>query len=232
MSSYLEFETGVPVCFTYLRNEAKSPSGVVPPSIFAQEIEPAGQYFLVAETESELKKLVPGWVYGRVMVKSPLVIPFGDGYASPLNWKRVLSEKYQGLVGRALAKSVVRDGFDSIITIGEYKGVRSLSECVFLGTGRGQASLATNEVCRGIELETLLRLCSCKEANDDRYASVVRAHIEIAMSQPLLADICSAVELTGGDVNVIRQVALEMLEREGLQPRDAESAPILSGVNI
>lgn len=232
MSSYLEFETGVPVCFTYLRNEAKLPPGVVPPPIYAQEVEPAGQFFLVAEVGADAKTLVPGWVSGRVMVKSPLILPFGEGYGSARNWKRALSEKYQGLVGRALTRAIVKDGFDSIMTVGTYKDVRSLSECVYLGSGKGQASLANNAASRSVEMATLLRLCSCREAQDSRYAAMILAHIDMILAQPALSDIRSAVELTACDINVIRQVVLEMLGREGLQSGNAEMAPILPGVNI
>lgn len=216
MSSYLEFETGVPVCFTYLRNEAKLPPGVVPPPIYAQEVEPAGQFFLVAEVGADAKSLVPGWVSGRVMVKSPLILPFGEGYGSVRNWKSALSEEYQGLVGRALTRAIVKDGYDSIMTVGTYKDVRSLSECVYLGAGKGQVSLANNVTSRSVEMATLLRLCSCKEAQDSRYAAMIRAHIDMILAQPSLSDIRSAVELTEGGCEVIRQLLQSMSSGESL----------------
>jgi len=93
-----------------------------PPNLgtrFGQDVEPAGKYITEA-TDADIARIEkqeggPRFESGEVTFENPLVIPFGEGYESANNWKRVLSERYQA-TGEELSQKIVDDGYDGIIT--------------------------------------------------------------------------------------------------------------------
>lgn len=112
-----KFATGVPVTFPYVRNTEKSPYFG---KEFQQDIEPAGRFMLLREdvTSPEL----PGWEYGTVTFRYPLVLAFNSDLATPYqynatNWKAYLSKLYKAK-GRKLSQRLIDAGYDGIVTVG------------------------------------------------------------------------------------------------------------------
>jgi hypothetical protein len=110
----LEFETLKPVCFLAVRN---TENALYFGSRFQQDIEPAGLYML---HNSDPGDLAPGWVSFRQCFVAPLVLALtmsSDGpIYGPHSWKASLHRVYHK-TGKALRNTLVRDGFDGIITI-------------------------------------------------------------------------------------------------------------------
>jgi hypothetical protein len=96
--------------FNYAKNPAKSENFG---DMFGQDIEPIGNYVI----EQYDNHLPVGWLSGKLKLKNPYVIDFGGGYRDSNNWKRVLSERYNGLTGRKLTKALINEGYDGIITV-------------------------------------------------------------------------------------------------------------------
>lgn len=109
------FETGVPVSFEYLRNTEPSP---YLGSRYQQDIEPAGKYILLRESDSEPPR---GWEVGQVSFRKPLVLAFNEEHGNvsydDRSWKAQLQRAY-GKTGKSLSKRLLRDGYDGIVTIG------------------------------------------------------------------------------------------------------------------
>ncbi len=115
------FETGVPVEFKYVRNNQKAPDLG---SKYQQDIEPAGRYLIHNEEpgpEDYLEDLKRrGWEFGTHKFNHPLVIAFNtnnEAYYDENSWKAVLSRKFGGFKGEALARAIVGQGYDGIVTV-------------------------------------------------------------------------------------------------------------------
>lgn len=113
-------ETGKPITINFIRSAEKSPKIQGDP--FQQSIEPHGTYLshndgnLSSEEANRMNREV-----GVIEFKNPLVIPFnekGGGYDEN-SWKSVLVSKYKKK-GRMLTKTLMKLGFDGIITFDKY----------------------------------------------------------------------------------------------------------------
>lgn len=100
----------------FIRNPEKAPDVG---TRFGQDVEPSGRYVTEA-TDSDIERIhvdhpMARFESGEVTFETPLEIPFGEGYESANNWKRVLSERYQA-TGKELSQKIADDGYDGIIT--------------------------------------------------------------------------------------------------------------------
>jgi len=130
---YIDFKTplplaGEPTSYLYNKNNEKSPDFG---SLYGQDIEPAGYY----HTCNNKFTLTPNYTGGLIKYQNPIVIHCDE---TPLIWKKQLSERYSGLTGIALSNKIISEGFDGIITTGEYKRangkiLQHLGECISLG---------------------------------------------------------------------------------------------------
>ncbi len=108
----VHFETGVPVCFRYVRNDEKSANFG---GQFLQDIEPHGRFMLHNPVDHSLPQ---GWSAGRVCFKNPLVLAFNvqDSFRyNTHNWKAQLARHYK-TGGLNLTKALIADGYDGIVT--------------------------------------------------------------------------------------------------------------------
>lgn len=98
--------TGKPVTLSFVKNPEKAPNMG---NTFGQDVEPSGKY--VAQNQG----LVPeGWQQGTVTLKNPLVVDINED--TQVQWKRDLSQKYDGKTGKKLTDVLQREGYDGIIT--------------------------------------------------------------------------------------------------------------------
>lgn len=125
------FETGRPVTFEYQRRTAAAPKPDTDDR-FLQNIEPAGRYMLERSTKPAEELADLGVEVGTVTFENPLVIEEGGGYHEADNWKRRLSEQYDGQTGKALSSALLDDGFDAVVTIGKY-GVSEIVDLTVVG---------------------------------------------------------------------------------------------------
>lgn len=104
-------ETPGPFTFEYFRHLKKSPNMG---SRFGQDIEPAGKYMNIKSSGAdELIRQFPNkYETGNLTFNNPMLL-IQD---SPLEYKKILSEKYGGLTGKKLSKAIIKDGYDGIIT--------------------------------------------------------------------------------------------------------------------
>jgi hypothetical protein len=123
------FKTGVPVTFTYARNNQKAPK----PSFddpFQQKIEPAGRYMVFAGS-----RVLAHLETGKMTFRNPLVIPENSGTLDKIydenSWKMNVSNQYASK-GVKLSKILVKQGFDGIVTVKNYKGKNYTGEIVDL----------------------------------------------------------------------------------------------------
>ena len=86
---------------------------------YGQDVEPAGRY-LSARERGDTFDSDPNVQTGVTEFANPLVLEFGGGYTEDSNWKRQLSEQYNGLTGAELSQAVRNDGHDVIITRDRY----------------------------------------------------------------------------------------------------------------
>jgi hypothetical protein len=114
-------QTGQPVEFYYSRNLEKAPK--ITGMDFGQSIEPAGRYMNVDFTEMSGGK---NWETGTIKFNNPLVVEHKN--TNSTGWKKDLSDKYGGSVGKRLSNKVKKDGYDAIITVDDY----GLSETISL----------------------------------------------------------------------------------------------------
>lgn len=115
------FETGVPVEFRYVRNNESAPDFG---SRYQQDIEPAGRYLTHNEDPGSEDYLAEmrrrGWEYGLAKFENPLVITFNTKKQinyDEHSWKAALSRKFGGFTGEALARAIVGQGYDGIVTV-------------------------------------------------------------------------------------------------------------------
>lgn len=111
------FETGTPASFEYIRNTEKSP---YMGERFGQDIEPAGRYLSYKEPSVNMESMPNTWETGQVSFNNPLVVNFGEGYGTPTNWKKMVSESFGGKTGKDLSKAVANAGYDGIVTVDKY----------------------------------------------------------------------------------------------------------------
>ena len=114
-------QTGRPVEFYYSRNLEKAPK--MTGMDFGQKIEPAGRYMNVDFTEMSGGK---NWETGTIKFDNPLVLEHKN--TNSTGWKKDLSDRYGGSVGKRLSNKVKKDGYDAIITVDDY----GLSETISL----------------------------------------------------------------------------------------------------
>ena len=100
-----------PQTIKFIRNTERAPDLG---TRFGQDVEPAGRYITEA-TDADIARVDPRFESGEITFENPLEIPFGEGYESANNWKRILSERYQA-TGEELSQKIADDGFDGIIT--------------------------------------------------------------------------------------------------------------------
>lgn len=110
------FATGEPVTFPYMRSTEKAPFFG---ERFQQTIEPAGRYMLLRGSVASPE--LPGWQYGTVTFRSPIVLAFNADPDAPdlyneTSWKALLSEHY-GATGGALSDRLLEDGYDGVVTV-------------------------------------------------------------------------------------------------------------------
>lgn len=136
---------------TYLHSPEPSP---YMGSKFGQDVEPAGKYITIGH------QLVPhGYTEGQVTFKNPLVIDVtGQNYPQ---WKVELSKKYNA-TGKKLTNKLLKEGYDSIITVEEYKGKYDTSETIILNSeidsekGKREKALPANTILiNGVSRSTL-----------------------------------------------------------------------------
>jgi hypothetical protein len=111
----VQFETGKPVEFPYVRNTEGAPFFG---SKYQQDIEPAGRYLLHNSHPGDQNE---GWETGTVRFENPLVIKFNpdnDTSYDEHSWKAQLHRHY-GKTGKDLSDAIRDDGFDGIVTIGQ-----------------------------------------------------------------------------------------------------------------
>jgi len=87
-------------------------------SMFAQDIEPTGDYINYHEKQWGID--LPNHVYGTITFYNPLVIEWettGHG-----GWKTKLSERFGGKTKKALTNAIVKAGYDAVITIDSSSG--------------------------------------------------------------------------------------------------------------
>jgi 8-oxo-dGTP pyrophosphatase MutT (NUDIX family) len=103
-----EVKTGQPFKMTFTHNTDKA--GVKFGSEFGQDIEPHGKYM----TNSDGGYKIPGWEYGEIEFKNPLVLEHVSTNSS--GWKGELVNKF-GKKGKQLSKELAKRGYDSIVTV-------------------------------------------------------------------------------------------------------------------
>jgi len=126
----VQFETGKPVTFQYMRSKAKAPSLGAK---FQQDIEPAGRYLI--HNEDPGSRAEERWEIGKITLQHPLVIKF-----NPVNnvsydedsWKANLAQHY-GKTGKALSKAIVDDGYDGIVTVGQGPYTKEIVDLTMFG---------------------------------------------------------------------------------------------------
>jgi hypothetical protein len=109
----VQFETGVPVTFGFVRNTEKS--GYFG-SQYQQNLEPGGRYMVHQEN---VDHLVPGWEKGTASFASPLVLGLNSaetGRYDEHSWKAALAGAL-GVTGRDLTTVLLGLGFDGIVTV-------------------------------------------------------------------------------------------------------------------
>jgi len=148
-----KFKTGEAATFPFIRNTEKAPDMG---EQFGQHIEPAGRYM---QTRSAGAKPIGGWEFGDVTFKNPLVVK-GEG----LDWKKKVSEAYDGKTGKELSQALADDGFDGIVTTSTLKGgEKYTSEIVDLTSfksKRPELGLTTysDDAARDITQEQLMKV--------------------------------------------------------------------------
>lgn len=118
----IQFKTGQPATFPYIRNTEKAP---YLGKTYGQDIEPAGKYMT---TRSPSAKGGESFEMGDITFSNPLVIEGGG-----IGWKKIVSSAYGGKTGKELSNALVKDGYDGIVTLASTpSGQRYTSEIVDL----------------------------------------------------------------------------------------------------
>jgi len=120
---------GQPYEFDSVRNTEQAPNMGTQ---YGQDIEPAGVYMTKGTPQSI--QGMPNWVSSRVRFENPLVIEWGEGYSQPGNWKKVLTQRFDGKTGAELSDAIAAAGYDGIVTTRPFQGGIETSEIVDLRT--------------------------------------------------------------------------------------------------
>ena len=125
---------------SYYHNTQPSPK--MAGDMFAQSIEPAGEY--IAHDTMNGSNQIPGFEYGKISFKSPLVLEHkSTGHGG---WKTDLSNMFGGKKGKALSNAIKKAGYDGIITIDSKAG--EILETVNLAGNKNSG----NKYSRGVDL--------------------------------------------------------------------------------
>lgn len=147
--------TGKPVSFDFVRNtESASKSFGEPKSgdKFMRDIEPSGRYMNVTgriekiDTSGNLET-------GSVTFENPIVIENENS-----NWKKNLSEKYDGKTGKSLTDAIIQDGHDGIITTetsGKNKYISEVVDFTIFNQETIKPTTSTQEAIQKPEQQTL-----------------------------------------------------------------------------
>lgn len=139
-SAFLMPENGKPYTMSYYHNTQPSPK--MAGDMFAQSIEPAGEY--IAHDTMNGSNQIPGFEYGEISFKSPLVLEHkSTGHGG---WKTDLSNMFGGKKGKALSNAIKKAGHDGIITIDSKTG--EILETVNLAGTKNNS----NKYSRGVDL--------------------------------------------------------------------------------
>lgn len=139
-SAFLMPENGKPYTMSYYHNTQPSPK--MAGDMFAQSIEPAGEY--IAHDTMNGSNQIPGFEYGKISFKSPLVLEHkSTGHGG---WKTDLSNMFGGKKGKALSNAIKKAGHDGIITIDSKTG--EILETVNLAGTKNNG----NKYSRGVDL--------------------------------------------------------------------------------
>ena len=139
-SAFLMPENGKPYTMSYYHNTQPSPK--MAGDMFAQSIEPAGEY--IAHDTMNGSNQIPGFEYGKISFKSPLVLEHkSTGHGG---WKTDLSNMFGGKKGKALSNAIKKAGHDGIITIDSKTG--EILETVNLAGIKNTG----NKYSRGVDL--------------------------------------------------------------------------------
>lgn len=84
---------------------------------YGQDIEPHGEYMNIDDT-TRLKAPDDKWETGTISFKNPLFMEHKD--TSSHGWKKDLSKKFGGKVGKELSEAIKKAGHDAIITKDKY----------------------------------------------------------------------------------------------------------------
>ena len=138
--AFLMPENGKPYTMSYYHNTQPSPK--MTGDMFAQSIEPAGEY--IAHDTMNGSNQIPGFEYGKISFKSPLVLEHkSTGHGG---WKTDLSNMFGGKKGKALSNAIKKAGHDGIITIDSKTG--EILETVNLAGTKNNG----NKYSRGVDL--------------------------------------------------------------------------------
>jgi hypothetical protein len=107
-----KWKTGDKITFDFIHNTEKAPQMG---GRFGQDLEPSGKYIQKKYSVSDISKM-PNMEEGKVTFENPLVLDWGGGYGESSNWKKVLSDKYDGKTGIELSRAIKKDGYDGVIT--------------------------------------------------------------------------------------------------------------------
>ena len=125
---------------SYYHNTQPSPK--MAGDMFAQSIEPAGEY--IAHDTMNGSNQIPGFEYGKISFNSPLVLEHkSTGHGG---WKTDLSNMFGGKKGKALSNAIKKAGYDGIITIDSKAG--EILETVNLAGNKNSG----NKYSRGVDL--------------------------------------------------------------------------------
>lgn len=106
------FETGKPVTFPFLHNKESATKLHGKPnkdSQFGRQYEPSGRY--VTYISKPKTPDYGNFESGEITFSNPLVIENDN-----LNWKKALSDNYDGKTGKNLSKAIIADGYDGVVT--------------------------------------------------------------------------------------------------------------------
>ncbi len=129
LDSFGSFETGRAVTFDFIHNTESATELFGKPtknSPHDRGFEPSGRY-VTEHYDVADPSLQRNTITGKLTFENPLVIKW-DG------WKRNLSESFGGKSGKKLSKAILRSGYDGVVTIGNDRGGKHVSEIVDLTT--------------------------------------------------------------------------------------------------
>lgn len=139
----VEFETGKPVTFAYVRSTESATNMFGLPKKgdrFRRDVEPSGEYMVFIGLEPrDAEDLQPNQISGIKTFNNPLVIATEE-YGSDKNWKPVLSSIYGGKTGKKLSQAVVDDGYDGIVTASEQGGLGEIVDLTTFDYSRARYS--------------------------------------------------------------------------------------------